>query len=79
MTETLDRPVAVTQPVGGVLHGRVSALSEMGVGYIVEDKTDRLFAVARKFVDPAAFDALKVGQPVAFQENGHSAVAVLVD
>jgi hypothetical protein len=64
--------------VSGVLHGKVSVLSQIGMAYVIEDGTGHRFALARN-LDQQRFDELRVGQSLAFRANDFNAVAQIVD
>ena len=65
-------------PVGAVLQGKVSVLSNVGIGYVLESGTGRRYVIARE-LDVSRFDHLHVGQPIAFRANEYNAVAEFVD
>lgn len=62
---------------GGVMHGSVSVLSELGFGYVVEPSTGRQFFIAREHLGAQIYDAISVGDQVEFVDNGHGVVAGL--
>lgn len=65
-------------PVGAILTGKVTVLSDVGIGYVLEEHTGRRFVVARA-LDERRFDLLRVGQPISFRVNEYNALAQYVD
>lgn len=71
-------PADFKTPVGPVRRGQVIAKSDLGLGYIEEEKSGRYVGFSREYVGKAVFAKLVIGEPVSFRENGHNAVAVIL-
>lgn len=77
MANRAEEPEAAVVPIGDKRHGSVRVISDLGFGYIVEERTNRRFGLSREAIGAALFSRLSVGDHVVFWENGHNAVAAL--
>ena len=57
----------------------VTASADLGIGYVEESKTGKLYGFSRRFLGERVFSALRVGEHVEFYENGHNSIASLAE